>query len=469
MKCFAVYAAELGDRLDAGYYSSKDDIAGMIRKSAFKFVELGDLGIEMRKGIFNLEPIEYQDKGVPFIRISNIVDAGIDFDSMVYITVETNRREKRTQLKPGDLVFAKIGTVDRIGMLPSDYPCYNMSQNIIGLKLAASVDKQFTPDFLRFFFQLRFAKAQLLKLATSQVQLKLTLASLRRVKIPAIPLETQNQAVETLQSAYERRKQKHEEAKKLSESINGFVLERLGISLPEFEDSHCHAISSQKLEHNRADAEYYQPKYEKLEKALAKGKYQVRELSKLSATIVSGQRPKGGVAHISDGIPSLGGEHILADGSIAINNLKFVSRQFHNLHLKSRIQRGDILLVKDGATTGKVGIIPNDYPYEEANINEHVFLIRFEEDINSYYIFMFLTSLAGQTQLKREVTGGTIMGIVRDAASNIKIPMPPRNVQDEIGEEAKKRMHKTRRLQDEAKEEVEKAKAEVEKMILAIG
>ena len=50
--------------------------------------------------------------------------------------------------------------------------------------------------------------------------------------------------------------------------------------------------------------------------------------------------------------------------------------------------------------------------------------------------------------------------------SNLKIPLPPLAVQNKIADEVKKRMQKAESLQKEAKEELEKAKLEVEKIIL---
>lgn len=61
---------------------------------------------------------------------------------------------------------------------------------------------------------------------------------------------------------------------------------------------------------------------------------------------------------------------------------------------------------------------------------------------------------------------GTITGIIRETTEKIKIPLLPLSVQNKIAYEVKKRMQKAEQLQKEAKEELEKAKLEVEKIIL---
>jgi restriction endonuclease S subunit len=226
-------------------------------------------------------------------------------------------------------------------------------------------------------------------------------------------------------------------------------------------------VNNEDLQNKRIDAYYFQPKFEEMERAIKKGKFEVKDLKEFADKLLSGQRPKGGVRQISGGIPSLGGEHVLSDGSIATQDLKFIPIDFHKIHLENKAQKKDIIIVKDGATTGKVGIIPEDYPFEEVNINEHVFLLRVKENINPYYIFSILKSKLGQIQINREITGGTIMGIIREPTEAIKIPLPSLAVQNKIAEEVKKRIQKAEQLQKEAKEELEQAKKEVEKIILS--
>ncbi|HID43409.1 MAG TPA: restriction endonuclease subunit S [Archaeoglobaceae archaeon] len=87
--------------------------------------------------------------------------------------------------------------------------------------------------------------------------------------------------------------------------------------------------------------------------------------------------------------------------------------------------------------------------------------------MNPYYIFSILKSPLGQIQIKRDITGGTIMGIIRETTKNLKIPLPPLKIQNKIAEEVKRRMQKAEKLQKEAKEVLEKAKQEVEKIILS--
>ncbi len=190
-------------------------------------------------------------------------------------------------------------------------------------------------------------------------------------------------------------------------------------------------VWSDELE-NRLDPFFYQPHFKELFEILRKSKYQTHKLSEI-AVIFSGQRPKGGVRNIESGIPSLGGEHVLVSGEIKTEDLKYIPEEFHQKHLDKKVLPNDIILVKDGATTGKVGIIPEDYPFAECNINEHVFAVRITSDnVLSKYLFSVLFSEIGQIQLSKNITGATVTGLTREAVESLLIPVPNEKVQQKI-------------------------------------
>ena len=58
-----------------------------------------------------------------------------------------------------------------------------------------------------------------------------------------------------------------------------------------------------------------------------------------------------------------------------------MSPDFADGMTKGKITRNDILIVKDGATTGKVSFVDNSFPYNDATINEHVFILRTNKKI----------------------------------------------------------------------------------------
>ena len=104
--------------------------------------------------------------------------------------------------------------------------------------------------------------------------------------------------------------------------------------------------------------------------------WELKNIVEIIQPLENGERPKGGVKGITEGIPSLGGEHLNYNGKFDFGNLKFVPREFFKKQTRGVIRSNDILIVKDGATTGKASFIDETFPYDQACVNEHVFILR---------------------------------------------------------------------------------------------
>ncbi|MBW2740579.1 MAG: restriction endonuclease subunit S, partial [Deltaproteobacteria bacterium] len=156
------------------------------------------------------------------------------------------------------------------------------------------------------------------------------------------------------------------------------------------------------------------------------------ELGEILHRFESGSRPKGGVQNIDNGIPSIGGEHLSAKGGFNFFKIKYIPIGFFEKLSKGIIQNGDILIVKDGATTGKTSIIRDDFPFKDAAVNEHVFLIRPYQEINNLYVFHFLFSTKGQFFVRKNFKGTAQGGINLTFFGNTFLPLAPLPEQNRI-------------------------------------
>ena len=146
-----------------------------------------------------------------------------------------------------------------------------------------------------------------------------------------------------------------------------------------------------------------------------------------------GIRPKGGATE--EGIPSLGGEHITEDGKIVFNdkNAKFIPEDFYKIMRKGKVKELDILINKDGANTGKVGILKNLFTKRVA-INEHVFILRAKDNLEQRFLFYWLFSHLGQTKIKEIITGSAQPGLSASFVNFLFLPTPPLPEQQKIAE-----------------------------------
>ncbi len=145
----------------------------------------------------------------------------------------------------------------------------------------------------------------------------------------------------------------------------------------------------------------------------------------------TGKREKGG-GKSSGEILSLGGEHITDSGQLLTEKKqKYISRAFYENLKQGRIHDGDILMVKDGATTGKTAWIEEcDQPLA---VNEHVFILRTDapDRLCNGFLFFFLKSDSGQGQIRKRFHG-LIGGVTRPDVFGLKLQLPPPPEQKKI-------------------------------------
>ena len=150
-------------------------------------------------------------------------------------------------------------------------------------------------------------------------------------------------------------------------------------------------------------------------------------------TLESGSRPKGGVRGILEGIPSLGGEHLNDDGSFRFEKVKYVPEEFFKSLKKGQIYPNDIIVVKDGATTGKTSFVDNDFPHKDAAVNEHLFIVRVDPKVAfPKFVFYYLFSSGGQKHILSDFRGATVGGISRNFPLKVDVPIPPLTEQEQI-------------------------------------
>lgn len=451
----------LEDRKDVFYYQPKYvKIMEHLKRSKYPLKTINEISAKVKDGT-HFTPT-YTLKGIVFLMVKNIKEEKIDFeDDVKFISEEEHKKLKSCQPEANDILLTKVGTIGIANVVPKNAPEFNIFVSVAKIELKKGIN----PYYVKAFLNSIFGRAQMNRFVKGVSQPDLHLIDIKQIKIPIPPINIQNKIAGLMEDAYKQKIEKIKLANKLIEEASKIVVKHLRINLPEVGKQNVYWIEPEILE-DRRDPLFYNPKYTTLINAIENSPYEIKTLKQISKAIVSGQRPKGGVKYIEDGVPSIGGEHITSEGDFNFENIRFIPKQFHQQQKKSRVKPYDILIVKDGATTGKVAIVPKEFPFKECNINEHVFKIEVKDGYNPYYVFSYLFSSLGQEQINRLISGAAQKGITRDAIESTKIIVPPLEIQNTIANEIRKRKEESKRLKKEAEEVVENAKKEVEKMII---
>ena len=130
---------------------------------------------------------------------------------------------------------------------------------------------------------------------------------------------------------------------------------------------------------------------------LPEGWGRVRMKQVLTA-LESGGRPRGGALE-SDGIPSIGAENVIDLGQYDYSKKKYVPEDFFQKMQRGVIQNRDVVLYKDGAHIGRSSMFGDGFPHLHCAVNEHVFILRAQEDVGQNYLYFWLS----QPETRRSV------------------------------------------------------------------
>ncbi|ECZ7895908.1 restriction endonuclease subunit S [Salmonella enterica subsp. enterica serovar Derby] len=153
-------------------------------------------------------------------------------------------------------------------------------------------------------------------------------------------------------------------------------------------------------------------------------------LEKISTRIGSGSTPKGGKnVYLETGVPFLRSQNIWNHG-IKLEDIAFISSQTHNNMSNTHVMPNDILLNITGASLGRCSIFPKTIP--EANVNQHVTIIRLVSEDYVPFIHLAIISPVIQREIWHRQVGMAIEGLSKKSLESFIFPIPPKNEQESI-------------------------------------
>jgi len=164
-----------------------------------------------------------------------------------------------------------------------------------------------------------------------------------------------------------------------------------------------------------------------------KGKnWKVKKLGELSLIITKGTTPTTyGYQFTNSGIPFLRVEDI--NNNLVNPKLTeyYISRETHEFLKRSKTKPKDVLITIAG-TIGKVAYVPEDAP--EMNMNQAVAIVRLNSTVSHLFIFYLLQTKTLQRAMRLGEVTGTVTNISLTTLKNLKILLPPLEIQKKIAE-----------------------------------
>src|SRR3989338_5323989 len=429
-------------RLDAEYYQPE-------YLEVRKFLTSSTVLIDVSKKITDfgaysqMNFVEYTDSGVRFLRNQDVGEFFLQDDDPVFVPEQTYEKLS-LKLEEYDIVTPRVGTLGNAAVVFRYQLPASANQNLAQIKPNL---QKINPLYLATFLSSRFGQAQFDWLATGNVQPWLNLSQINSIKVFVPSLDVQNNIAQLATHALDV----YKESRFLYTQAEGLLLEELGLKdFKADEDLYSIVNFSDIKGVNRMDAEYFQPKYERIiSVSRAHGGKALGEL----VTVKKGFEPGAG-AYEDEGkifirVSSLS-KYELID-----KDQKYISKKlYEELKKEYEPKKGEILLTKD-ASPGVAYVLDSGV---ECIISSGILRLRLKEKIDPDYLALCINSVVGQMQVERDAGGSIIANWKPEQVKSLIVPILPKATQEKIAglvRESHAARKKANELLEEAKRKVE--------------
>jgi type I restriction enzyme S subunit len=332
------------------------------------------------------EPFEGMKK---YISTGALILSNIDNNAVELIEYYSRPSRADLEVKPGDLVFAKMSNTDKRLIINEETSKYIYSTGFFAVKAKQGV---ITTKCLYYLLGSKNFLDQKDKNSTGATQRAITIDGLSKIKV-RIPDYISQKNIE-------------------------IILELLD-----------EIVKLRKNQINEYD-QLIKSRFVEIFGTLSSTIFETKQLNELSELITDGthQTPKY-TDDSTNGYKFLSSKDVTS-GRIDWTNIKYIPEDLHK-QLYSRLapKRNDILLAKNG-TTGTAAIVDVD---EVFDIYVSLALIRFKEGIiNPYYALYAINSIDTKRQFDSSLKGVGVPNLHLGEIRKVKIIFPPMQLQNEF-------------------------------------
>ena len=435
-----------------------------MENAQFDVVNLGALISDISSGATpKVDENYYTDSyGIPFLRVQNVTDEGIDLSDIKFITRNIhNGMLKRSQLKKDDLVFTITGRIGSVAVVPDNFEG-NINQHSVRFQLKTQIANiTINPRYVAIFFNLTLGQSLSLREVTGGTRPALDYKALYSLKTILPPTNIQNHIVSIMRSAYAQKKQKEHEADALLDSIDYYVLKKLGIEKPQQKENtienRIFTTTSSDMFGGRFDPEVYHQIYSLHTKSYPMEKFQNCVLIN-PTTSFSGYESDTSITFVP--MEKVSAEY--GDADLSLHKVVAEAKGY------TRFRNNDLIWAKitPCMENGKSAVVDNLKSGIGCGSTEfHVF--RALEGINIRYIHALLRLKSLRKHAALHFTGSAgQQRVSSEFFKDLIIPKPPLEKQTEIADHIANIRNQVKQLQQEADVIVEEAKERVERMLL---
>lgn len=433
-------------RLDAEYYQQEyfiDFIKGNWRPIG-EILELCQYGLS--------QAMNDEKKGYPIFKMDNI-DYSFLFNDDVRFADISESIFNQFKIKRDDVFFNRVNSEEFVGRT-GIYKLDNLKSVFASYLIRARVKSggEILADYLNIFLNSAYGLKQIRKFARRAVnQANVNAEELKQMRIAVLPMKEQERIRDLSNQSWSE----FTNSKSLYSQAENLLLDELGLKNFKAENELWSVVNLSEIKRaNRIDAEYFQPKYEKLISKIEDKN--IKEL-KEAAVIKRGSLIPPSFYDEQEGTPYLRGKDF-SSGELKSDSLIYIHKDFKPQN-ETRVKTGDIIFASIGSV-GTSALVREDFDNSFISNNTAKISLR-NKDILPEYFAALLRSIIGQWQFEKEASQTAQPKISDSQVRNFIIPILPKPTQQKIADLVIK-SHEARK---KAKELLEEAKQKIEKMI----
>lgn len=467
-------------RLDSEYYQLKYDLMEEKLKSK-GFTTLKDICSLINYGSVPTSPYSEDNEGIPYIKGLNLKNLQVNENKLDRITNTQDLNEKFFT-KENDIIISQMGTVGDCGVVAKHQENYIFASFTIRIRLKNTQD--FNPYFVALYIQNLSKEWYLYRnIAQASVRQNTDLPTINNLYIPLIDIKIQNQIADHIQKSFDLRKEAKDLLQKAKEQVENAIneggggiitlvklklklaqtqhrtaiwimYEYLGIfdakkPLPNPINTTIKTIKDSFLKTGRLDSEYYQAKYDLIERKIKDYKNGCITLQKAD---IKDQNFAPEDEKIYKYIEL---SNITSNGNIS-NPTQEIGKNLPS-RAKRLVEIGDVIISSVEGCLSSCAFITKEF---DNCVASNGFYIIKNPYINGETLLILFKSSLFQEYLRKFPTGTILTAISKDELQNILIPKIDPSIQTQIAQNIQKSFTlrtQSKILLQEAKEKVELA------------
>ncbi|MEG4091186.1 N-6 DNA methylase [Microcoleus sp. Pol12B4] len=203
--------------------------------------------------------IEYLEEGIPFLRCVNIKNSQVDFSDVIYIDKRSHDLLWKSEVKPSTVLLTMSGSAGNVAIAHQTwkYPI-NSNQDIAKIDCSGGIN----PYILYGFLITNYGFNQIQRQLAGSVQQHIYLWQIEKLFIPSFSSDFEK----IIEKLIKFSNTTSEESKLIYQQAEDLLLSELGLQdwQPTEETLAVKSFAESFLSSGRLDAEYYQPKQQKV-------------------------------------------------------------------------------------------------------------------------------------------------------------------------------------------------------------